>query len=444
MSAVATLYKKYLITRSVTIDSRQVVPGSLFFAIRGVRFNGNGFAEEALAKGASYAIIDDPVYLKASSAYILVTDARAALQQLAAYHRAQYNAHFSVIGITGSYGKTTTKELIYSVLRTSYRTVATKDNLNTSVGLALTLLSMDQDTEIAIVEMGAKQVGDIALCCEMAQPTHGIITAIGEVHLDGFALVDGIKKGFGNLEGVLRGKGELYDYLYARGGIVFLNTLEPSLPTIGQRFVNPITYPQPADFAPLDLIAETPYLCYRSPEGKEVTTHLLGKPNIYNIAAALCVAKYFQLPMEVAHQAIQEYLPVNQRMELVVKGTNQIIVDSYNASPASVQAALDSLLQLKVSYRVVILSDMAELGNRTTYWHQKIFEQLSQPSYDLVLLYGMIFTDMANKQADIKIHCFTHKEALMHYLTNQHFQHSGILLKGSRRSNMHTLMEAII
>ncbi|TDG93352.1 UDP-N-acetylmuramoyl-tripeptide--D-alanyl-D-alanine ligase [Cardinium endosymbiont of Culicoides punctatus] len=433
MADIEYIYQKYLITRSVTIDARNVSPGSLFFAIRGTKFNGNEFAEAALAKGASYAIIDDPAYMQPSSAYILVEDSLSTLHYLANYHRRQYGIHFPVIGITGSYGKTTTKELIWRVLHTTYKTVATKGNLNTSIGVALTLLSMAQDTEIAVVEMGATQLKDIALCCSIAEPTHGIITAIGDAHLESFY----------NLEGIIQGKGELYNYLYLTQGIVFLNTLDTLLQPMSARLPNLVTYPQANDFAPLDLVSENPYLCYRSPEGTHVRTNLLGKPHIYNIAAALCVAKYFKVPIEAAHQAIQTYVPKNFRMELVVKGSNQLLIDSYNASPASMQTALDTLLQLKSAYYIAILGDMAELGSKTAIWHDKIIAQLCHSSYNLVLLCGPLFTVAASKKPHKNIHCFPNKEILVDYLCTRNFQHSAILLKGTNALAMHTLAEHI-
>lgn len=433
MIDIEALYQKYLISRSITIDSRHVPSGALFFSIRGANFNGNAFAADALAKGAGYAIVDDIAYKKSSPAYIMVEDSLAVLEQLASYHRLQYGSDFPIVAIVGSYGKTTTKELLYRVLQTTYKVVATKGNLNTRIGVALTLLSLRQDTEIAVVEMGATQIGDIALLCNVVQPTHGIITAVGDAHLEGF----------GSLAGVIEGKGALYHYLYATGGVVFLNTLDPLLCTMSEEFTEPITYPQPTDFAPLYLVAQDPYIRYRSSEGIEVTTHLLGRPHIYNIAAALCIAKHFNVSMTAAHQAIQAYIPTNQRMELVIKGSNQLIVDSYNASPASVQAALDALLQLKVRYRVVILGDMAELGNQTTAWHNKIVDQLCNPAYDLVLLCGAFFTIAMRKNPNSQIHCFPTKEALAHYLHTCHFQHSGILLKGGHTLKLHSLVEAV-
>lgn len=430
MVAIEEVYHKYLTTSSVTIDTRDCAPGAMFFAIRGANFNGNSFAAQALAKGAQYVVIDDPAYAKPSSAYILVKDSLGTLTQLATYHRLQYGIHFPVIAITGSYGKTTTKKLIYNTLSTKYTTTATKGNLNTPIGVALTLLSMRRDTEIAVVEMGATQLGDITLCCNIARPTHGLITAIGAAHLEGF----------GNLEGVITGKKELYDYLYNADGTIFLNTLLPLLAPISRQFKKVLTYPQPNDFAPLQLVGQTPYLRCKSSE--LFTTHLLGRPHLYNIAAALCVAKYFKVP--AAHRAIEAYIPTNQRMQLVIQGSNQIIIDSYNASPASVEAALETLLELKVTYRVVILGDMADLGSQTNAWHNKIIQQLGNPYYDRVLLCGPHFTLAAQNQFDTRIICFPKKEELADYIVKNQFQHSGILLKGAHSLAIDTLMERFI
>jgi len=432
MVDIQLLYKKYLMAGSVAIDSRNLLPGSLFFAIRGERFNGNAFAANALAKGASGVIIDDSNYLKPTPEYILVKDVLATLQALAGYHRLQYGPHFPIIAITGSYGKTTTKELIYQVLSTTYKTIATQGNLNTSIGVALTLLSIRPDTEMAVIEMGASQLGDIAGCCKMAQPTHGLITTIGEAHLDRF----------GNLEEVLKGKGELYDHLDATHGVLFLNTLDPMLGTIANKFSTPITYPQETDYYTLKLVDQNPHLVVQSRNDRTIHTHLLGEPHTYNVAASLCIAKYFNVPMELAYQAIEKYVPADKRMEFVCRGSNQYIIDSYNASPASVEAALDALLRLKVAYRVVVLSDMAALGKRTTFWHERIIKKLYTSNFDEVLLCGPLFT-MASKGIGLTIKCFDSKEAIWDHLHHINYQHTGFLFKGSHSWAMHTLVNAI-
>lgn len=432
MLDIEKLYQMYATAGSVSIDSRTIAPGALFFAIRGANFNGNVFAAEALAKGARYVIVDDPMYA-ASSACMLVEDSCQALETLAHYHRTRHRAAVPVIGITGSYGKTTTKELLYSALCTTYRTAATKGNLNTSIGVALTLLSIRSDTQIAVVEMGATESGDIERCCQLAAPTHGIITAIGEAHL----------AGFGTLQGVFQAKRALYDYLYQTKGTIFLNSLEPLLQDVGKRFKRPITYPQPTDCFPLAVVAEDPYLWCKTPNGMPFKTHLMGKPHRNNIAAALCVAHHFQVPLETACRAIQAYVPSNRRMEFVQKGSHQLIVDSYNASPASVQAALRVLLQLNVRHRIVVLGDMAELGEQTDFWHAQIVAQLHDPRYDVVLLCGAACVRAVQQRSHPKIQCFSDKVALAHYLAHCRFEPSGWLFKGSHGLQMHTLAEGI-
>ena len=431
---LSTLYKYYLSSGSVSIDSRNIVPGALFFAIRGARYNGNRFAQEALDKGARYAIIDDPAYRGASSAYILVENSQAILEALAQYHRLQYGSTFPVIAIAGSFGKTTTKALLNQVLSTVYKTVATPGNLNTSIGVALTLLSMDSTTQMAIIEMGASQKGDIALCCRIAQPTHGLITAIGYAHL----------KGFGSIEGVLQGKGELYDYLYKTHGVAFVNTMDPLLKRISQRFITPYTYPQCTDYYPLTLVEQRPYLCCKTASGKVLNTKLLGAHQHYNLAAALCVAKYFHIPEPLAYKAMEAYVPSDHRMELVHQGSNQIIIDSYNASPDSMKAALLALLQLQVNYRIVLLGDMADLGQQAIFWHRQLLEQLRDKRYDLVLVCGPIFSETLANYPHAKMHGFIDKTALANYLVHQRFENSGLLLKGSHHMAMHTLMGVIV
>ncbi|HLP34964.1 MAG TPA: UDP-N-acetylmuramoyl-tripeptide--D-alanyl-D-alanine ligase [Amoebophilaceae bacterium] len=432
MLDIEKLYQMYATAGSVSIDSRTIAPGALFFAIHGANFNGNLFAAEALAKGARYAIVDDPTYATAP-ACMLVEDSRQALETLAHYHRTRYRGAVPVIGVTGSYGKTTTKELLYSALSTTYRTIATKGNLNTSIGVALTLLSIHTDTQIAVVEMGATESGDIARCCQLAAPTHGIITAIGEAHLDGF----------GTLQGVLQEKSVLYDYLYQTQGTLFLNSLEPLLQEVGKRFKRPITYPQSTDCFPLAVVAEDPYLWCKTPTGIPFKTHLMGAPHRNNIAAALCVAHHFQVPLEAACRAVQAYVPAHRRMEFVQKGNHQLIIDSYNASPASVQAALGVLLQLNVRHRIVVLGDMAELGERTDFWHAQMVAQLHDPRYDVVLLCGPAYARAVQQQPHPKIHCFSDKAALSHYLEQCRFEPSGWLFKGSHGLQMHTLAKGI-
>lgn len=433
MVTMESLYRCYLSSCGVSIDSRCIQPNGMFFAIRGANYNGNGFAREALEKGALWVVVDDKAYMDDHPAYILVDDARHSLEVLARYHRSRCKPSCGLIAITGSYGKTTTKELLRSVLSTTYRVTATQGNLNTSLGVALTILSMDKKTQLAIVEMGASQKGDIEKCCNIAQPTHGLITAIGPTHLQGFH----------SIHGVLEGKLELYHYLYGREGTVFVNSMDALLDDASSRFGKKYTYPQPQDDLCLSLVDQMPYLRCRVADGHILHTQLLGEHHYYNLAAALCVAKYFGVPNPLAYAAVQDYRSKHGRMELVRKGSNQFIIDSYNASPDAVRAALLTILQLKAKRRIVILGDMADLGGDAVAWHKKILESLADRSYDLVLLCGPLFLEALGRGGDARIVGFEEKSALVDYLSRGHFEDCGFLLKGSHHMSMHTLADAI-
>ncbi len=427
-TSIVQLYQTYLACRSVTTDSRQVIPQSIFFALKGSRFDGHAFVEQALAKGASYVVIDDAQYKK-DERYILVDDVLVALQQLANHHRKQLK--IPIIGITGSSGKTTTKELIQAVLRSRYVVTATQGNLNNHIGVPLTVLSMDDQTEIGVVEMGANHVGEIAQLCAIAMPTHGLITNIGHVHIEGF----------GSFEGVMQGKGELYDYLYQHCGVVFVNTTDPILRKMSRSFVQPITYPQQQDFYHCHLVNENPEVVYQSENGQEVRSQLLGRYHFSNIAAALCVAKYFQVEEVLANAAVQNYQPNNNRSQIIKKGSNTILLDAYNANLASIQGAIQALHLIPSVHKVLILGDMAELGEEAEAAHRALGRFITQTAYKAVLLCG---THMAAaKETNPNALHFYQKEDLRAYLEQQAFKNTAFLIKGSRFLQLETLVALI-
>ena len=424
--ATISLYQKYLHDHSVTTDSRNVPPGAIFFALRGPNFNGNAFAAIALEKGASYVVIDDPQYYQDNSRYIWVDDVLTTLYSLANYHRKKFA--IPVIGITGSCGKTTTKDLITVVLSKKYKLAVTQGNLNTVIGVSLTLLAMPINTEIAVIEMGASALGEIALLCQIAMPTYGLITNIGPAHLEGF----------GSMAGVLRGKSELYDYLLKNNGNIFFNTLDPLLANMAQRFSEPISYPQSKDFCSLSIVDENPFIQYKDEKGVLVNTHLLGKSSFDNMAAAICIGKYFGLPAMQVNQAIQNYMPTNNRTQLVKQGSNQILLDAYNANPMSVKSALYTLQKFPSLHKVVILGDMGELGNLGQQLHQDIVQLTATTHFQLVLLCGPQM--VAARLYNLNAHYFDTKEALATYLMQQKFDQSTILIKGSRFLSLETLV----
>ena len=333
---IRDLYQKYLESGKVSTDTRQITPGSVFFALKGPSFNANAFAPEALAKGASYCVVDEPAFAN-DPRCLLVPDTLLALQDLARYHRGQLT--IPVIGLTGSNGKTTSKELVSAVLSKKFKTHATRGNLNNHIGVPLTILSIDKSYEMAVVEMGANHVGEIALLSGISRPTHGFITNIGKAHIGTF----------GGFENIIRGKTELYQFLIESNGTVFINSTNPILSTMTKRFKNPILYPAPGNFLHCSLTRSEPVLEVLSEQGRTIRTQLVGAYNFENIAIALCIGKYFAVGPDDAARAIEEYAPGNMRSQIIRKQTNTLILDAYNANPTSMEAAIDSLARMKAN-----------------------------------------------------------------------------------------------
>ena len=352
-----TLYDHYLAAQGqVSTDSRQPQPGTLFFALNGPSFRGADFAAGALAKGASHAVVDDEALVAQDPArYTYAPDPLAALQALAREHRRHFQG--PVLAVTGSNGKTTTKELLTVVLAQKFNVLATIGNLNNHIGVPLTLLRLrPQEHDFAVIEMGANHRGEIAAYCQWAEPTHGLITNIGKAHLEGF----------GGEEGVALGKGELFAYLTKNEGIAFVNTLDAKLPSLADTVPQRITYPQPADDYPATLLGASPNLQLRLATGTEVAAQLTGDYNFPNLAAAAAVGGYFGVPTAQVAAALAAYNPQNNRSQLVrtTRG-NDLILDAYNANPSSMAAALRSFALRPASAgqgRVAILGDMFELG----------------------------------------------------------------------------------
>lgn len=422
------LYSYYLKSNSVSTDTRKISAGDMFFALRGPNFNANAFAEKALNEGASYAVIDDPAYKK-SDRYIVVEDVLSSLQQLARHHRRQLQ--IPIIGITGSNGKTTTKELIRNVLSAKYNTFATQGNLNNHIGVPLTLLSLNKEVEIAVVEMGANKVGDIQELSEIAEPTHGIITNIGHAHTEGF----------GGIEGVIRGKSELYNFLLKTRGEVFINSQNEILANMGKRFDQPFYYPSLGNFYHCKFIEASPFVVLET-EGKEVIhTNLIGSYNFENIAAALCIGKFFKVEASKANEAVRNYIPSNNRSQIIKRGTNTVILDAYNANPTSMEGAIKNLIAMRNTKKAVILGDMYELGSYSEDAHAKLGELVSKGNFDIVVFCGKhIKTALAsNPQA---VH-FEDKKQLFDYLSQHPFQDSTILVKASRGIGLENVVDYI-
>ena len=381
------LYKIFRQHPHITTDSRNVAVDSLFFALSGERFNGNAFAKDALEKGAAYAIMDDTEYYFESDKTILVEDSLTTLQELARCHRQQFE--IPVFAITGSNGKTTTKELLATVLSCHYNVHYTQGNLNNHIGVPLTLLSMPEDTEIAIIEMGANHIGEIATLCSIALPTHGLITNIGKAHLEGF----------GSLEGVKKAKAELYDFLATHNGLAFVNIDEDFLEALAE----PVQYiarygngfgSLRARFRAM-LLDEFPHLkVYFISEEMEdfiVQTQIYGRYNYANILSAIAAGMYFRVPAHKIKTAIEAYVPASNRSQIMERGTNTIILDAYNANPVSMHKALESFTDVDAKYKVAILGDMLELGETSITEHQHMIEYALTLNLNSLVLVGKQF-----------------------------------------------------
>jgi UDP-N-acetylmuramoyl-tripeptide--D-alanyl-D-alanine ligase len=384
------IYALYQQSRSICTDSRKVTDGCVFFALKGDHFDANQFAAQAIQQGAACAVIDDPQYAHIPHT-ILVANTLQCLQQLAKYHRKQLN--IPVLAITGSNGKTTTKELVNAVLSTQYKTHATQGNLNNHIGVPLTLLSMPTDTQIAIVEMGANHVGEIADLCQIALPTHGIITNIGKAHLEGF----------GGIKGVIKAKSELYRYLEATNGVAFVNATQAYLPTLAEGIARTIWYGRDSEtLMPLDTKGEYEiqktdnlsfkYVTRKDGEWQTICTQIYGGYNFNNALAAVAVGQYFGVTDSNMLAGIEHYIPTNNRSQVVHIRNQTYIMDAYNANPTSMMAALENFASLAAENKGVILGDMLELGADTASEHQKIVTWLlAHPSIKYVYLVGTYF-----------------------------------------------------
>ena len=422
------LYQKYLETGKVSTDTRQITSGSIFFALKGPTFNANEFAGEALVKGASYAVVDEEKFV-VSDRCILVTDGLKALQDLARYHRGKLK--IPVIGLTGSNGKTTSKELASAVLNKKFKVYATKGNLNNHIGVPLTILSIDASHEMAIVEMGANHVGEIAALSEIAQPTHGFITNIGRAHIGTF----------GGFENIVRGKSELYQYLILNEGTAFINSQNTILANMAKRFKHPVLYPAIGDFYHCTLLAADPFVNIKAEDGEKIVTQIIGAYNFENIAVALCIGKYFGVGPHAANRSIADYVPGNMRSQMMKKSTNTIILDAYNANPSSMEAAINNLSDMEARKKVVILGDMYELEGEAEAEHRKIGTQLQERGITEAYLCGPLMKAAQATFPQGKF--FESKDGLIQELKKNPIKRALILIKGSRGMAMEKIVEFI-
>lgn len=422
------IYEKFLECGKVSTDTRKIEAGCMFFALKGANFNANQFAGDALDKGAKYAVIDEETYRK-DERFLLVDDVLKTLQALARHHRRQFN--IPVLGINGTNGKTTTKELLHAVLGQQYKTLSTRGNLNNHIGVPLTLLELDQSYEMAVIELGANKIGDISELCHIAEPTHGLTTNIGKAHMEGF----------GGFEGAIRGESEQYHYLIQTGGTVFINSRNEILSNMAKRFRKPYFYPAPGDYFNCELLSADPFIIYRHEQGEEVQTQLIGAYNFENIASALCIGKFFEVPAEAANQAVSRYKPENKRSQIVNKGSNTIILDAYNANPDSMQAAIRSLEAMKATHKAVVLGDMYELGEDSPKEHRSIGELLAQCHFQHIYLCGAMMEDAYH--ACPQAQYFKDKKTLEAHLQSHLLSDTTILLKASRGIALETILDVL-
>ncbi len=425
---IGKLYQKYLETGKVSTDTRQITSGSVFFALKGPSFNANEYAAEALAKGASYAVIDEKKFV-VNDRYILVPDSLKALQDLAHHHRRQLQ--IPVIGLTGSNGKTTSKELVSAVLKKKFRIFSTKGNLNNHIGLPLTILEIDRSHEMAVIEMGANHLGEIAALSEIANPTHGFITNIGKAHVGTF----------GGFENIVRGKSELYQYLISHEGKVFVNSQNPVLTNMAKRMKAPVFYPAKGDFYHCDFVEADPFVVVRADTGEEIRTQLIGGYNFENIAVALCIGKYFEVESTAAHQAVAEYVPGNMRSQVIKKGSNTVILDAYNANPSSMEAAIENLARMHAVKKIAILGDMYELEDEAPVEHARIGTILKEHGIMEAYLCGPLMAAAEKTFPQGKF--FRSKEELVKELQVRPIANTLILVKASRGMAMETLIDFI-
>lgn len=420
---IQELYSCFLEADGISIDTRNITPNSLFFALKGDNFDANEFAQEALNKGACYVIMDNPKFVTDRDKMFLVPNTLQALQQLANYHRQQLG--LPIIALTGSNGKTTTKELIKAVLSRKYNVKATQGNYNNYIGVPLTLLQFDDETDIGIVEMGANHLNEIALLCTIAQPDYGYITNFGKAHLEGF----------GGFEGVIKGKSELYDYLEDNHKIAFVNMDDPRQDAKTMTFSR-FTFGSKETEANVEIeIIKHTEVAEIQLEKQRITSHLTGQYNATNIAAAVAIGQYFGVSLAEANQAIQDYIPTNNRSQWIKQEPFAILLDAYNANPSSMELAVANFNQLPaISPKIYILGDMFELGTASEKEHQSIIKQVEETTFEQAFFIGKEFARVKDTTTSTALSFY---ETLADFLAQhedvtQLLANHTVLIKGSR------------
>jgi UDP-N-acetylmuramoyl-tripeptide--D-alanyl-D-alanine ligase len=426
------IYHAFLNSTGVCTDTRKILQGSIFFALKGPSFNANTFALKALELGASFTVIDEEIGYE-SERIFKVNDVLTALQQLATYHRNKFS--IPVIGLTGSNGKTTTKELIAAVLKSTNNVLFTEGNLNNHIGVPLTLLQLKKHHNIAVIEMGANHQGEISLLCNIANPTHGLITNVGKAHLEGF----------GGFEGVIKGKTELYNYLKKNNGTIFCNSNNPFLKPLCKDYSSVIYYGNDKNAIVDGHVANsTPYLSveWKSNECSNIyktETKLTGEYNLENVLSAIAVGMFFSVDASLIDKSIEGYTPSNQRSQIVKKNSNTIILDAYNANPTSMSAALKNLEENYTGKKIIILGEMLELGNESLHEHKNILSQINFIEKENLILVGNLFLQADEKNTGTH---FSDSDKAKEFIRSKNITNSTILIKGSRGSKMERVFDA--
>ena len=425
---IQKIHKLFLVSNSVSIDSRNIKPNDVFFAIKGLNFDGNKFAVQAIENGASHVISDDLEISKISDKIIYVNDSIQTLQELANFHRKFIDT--KIIAITGSNGKTTSKELIFSVLKSRYKTIATKGNLNNHLGVPLTILSMNKETEIGIVEMGANHLREIDFLCNIAEPDFGYITNFGNAHLEGFK----------SLEGVIIGKSELYTYLKDNDKVIFYNSENLKQSSILNNYSNSFSFGSNSKSnCILNKLKSKNCISIKYNE-ESIVSNIYGDYNFENISIAIAIGCYFKIGVEQIKKGVESYLPENNRSQILKKRNNTIILDAYNANPSSMDLAISSFENINTTNKMIIAGDMFELGQESSKYHQQIINYLEKLSNTLTYVVGVNFCKTNHSK---KIKSFPSTKELINNISKLNISNYSILIKGSRTMQLEKIVEFI-
>ena len=425
--SIQDLHELFMKSSGVVTDSRKIKNNCIFFSLQGSNFNGNQFAKSAIENGAMYAVIDEEKYFENKENYILVDNSLATLQQLANFHRKKVKT--KIIGITGSNGKTTTKELINSVLKTHFKTYCTKGNLNNHIGVPLSLLEISENTEFAVIEMGANHIGEIELLSKIAEPNYGYITNFGKAHLEGF----------GSEEGVIKGKSELYEFIMESSGFIFYNSDDEKQKNILSNYKNKFGFGKETGDLNYLVKAENPKIVVEVNNNTFKST-LFGNYNIPNVISAISIGIFLGVPIEKVKNGISDYISSNNRSQVLKINSNNVILDAYNANPSSMLLAIKAFQNAELENKVLILGDMFELGRDENKFHQEIVDYCNNLDIERVFLVGEIFskTDYSNK--------FISSNNYIELSNNKEFKkikHSSLLIKGSRGVELEKILDYI-